>query len=188
MNSEDRPIREFSDEEFLKISDLAQLFIEKGATEPPPKFVIIAGGVGAGKTTMRRQNFKSGYVNFDFGEIFNAVKKEFGEANPRLSEYATLASTLILSESLAGQKNLVIEIIGDNKAWIETVMNKMKELGYEISLQFIHCDPQKAYQRHVQAVQEDTEYISAYFTQEATLAFFYQQLELGEMPLREETK
>lgn len=188
MDTNDQKITEFNDEEFSKIINLARRFIEKGATEKPPKFVIIAGGVGAGKTTVRRQDFTNGYVNFDFGEIFNAVKKKFGEENSRLSEYATLASNLILSESLSGLKNIVIEIIGENKELIETVMNKMQELGYEISFQFIHCDPQKAYQRHVKAVKEDLEYISSYFTQEATLAFFYQQLELGEMPIGEETK
>ena len=41
----------------------------------------------------------------------------------------------------------------------------------------------EAYKRHLNAVKEDPEYLSAHFTQEATLSFFYQQLELGEMPV-----
>ena len=34
----------------------------------------------------------------------------------------------------------------------------------------------------LKAVEEDKDYLSAYFSQEATLSFFYQQLKFGEMP------
>jgi hypothetical protein len=40
----------------------------------------------------------------------------------------------------------------------------------------------EAGQRHFKAVEEDSNYISAYFSQEPTLAVFYHVLELGEMP------
>jgi len=89
---------------------------------------------------------------------------------------------MILQESIGAKKNIVIEIIGDNEKIIIPVIDKMKEIGYETSLEIIHCDPVEAYKRHLKAVEEDKDYISSYFTQEATLSFFYQQFQLGKMP------
>jgi len=176
-------VAQFSGEEYLKIGEIARPFWEKSISENPPKFVIFMGGVGSGKTTIRRQEYATGYVHFEFGEILNAIKKEFGEDNPKLSSYAAMASDMILRESLEKKKNIVIEIIGENKDLIDPLINKMKEIGYELSLKFIDCDPAEAHERHLNAVKEGPEYLSAHFTQEATLSFFYQQLELGEMPV-----
>lgn len=175
-------VTQFSKEEFIQIGEIAKPFWEKGISEIPPKFIVFMGGVGSGKTTMRRQQFANGYVHFDFGEIYNSIKKEFGEDNPKLSSYAGLASDMILRESIDGKKNIVIEIIGENKEIIETIINKMKDIGYKISGQFINCDPVEAYKRHINAVKEDKDYMSSCFTQDATMSFFYQLLELGEMP------
>lgn len=172
---------QFTEDEFLSISKIANLFLEKGISEQPPKFVVYMGGVGAGKTTIRRNQCANGYVHFEFGEIYNATKKVFGEECERLSSYASLASTLVLQECLKSKKNIVIEIIGENKDVIEPVFTAMKNIGYELSLQFISCDPSEAYARHVNAVKQDPDYLSAHFTQDATLSFFYDQLGLGRM-------
>lgn len=181
MNNNQKTTK-FTGEEYIQIGNVAKPFWECGNSERPPKFVIFTGGVGSGKTTIRKHDYPTGYVHFEFGEIYTALKKEFGEDNPKLSSYSSLASDLILRESLENKKNIVIELIGDNKEIIETLMNKLKDIGYEVSIQFIYCDPVEAYKRHVNAVKEDPEYLSVHFTQEATLSFLYQQLELGEMP------
>lgn len=97
-----------------------------------------------------------------------------------------MASDMILRESLENKKSIVIEIIGDNYDVITPVIDKMKENGYEVSVKGITCDPAEAYKRHLKAVKEDPEYLSAHFTQEATLSFFYQQFELDEMPVSEQ--
>lgn len=172
----------FTGEEYIQIGNVAKPFWECGNSEQPPKFVIFMGGVGVGKTTIRRQEYSTGYVNFEFGEIYNAIKKEFGEDNPKLTSYASMASDMILRESLESKKNIVIEIIGDSYEVITPVIDKMKEIGYEIEIKAINCDLEEAYKRHLNAIKEDPEYLSAHFTQEANLSFFYHQLELGEMP------
>lgn len=182
MDNNEQKVMQFSWDEYMKIIEFAKQFLENGISENPPKFVIFIGGVGSGKTTIRRQKFANGYVNFEFGEIYNATEKEFGEDNARLSDYAALASDMILKESIEGKKNIVVEIIGENKEVIDPVVNKMKDIGYDISIQAIYCDPVEAYERHIKAVKEDKKYLSAHFTQEATLSFFYNQLNLGKMP------
>lgn len=84
------------------------------------------GGVGAGKTTIRRQQFVDGFVHFDFGEIYNAFKKTFGADEPRLLDYVVMAGSMILNESINEKKNIVIEIIGESADLITPVIGSMK--------------------------------------------------------------
>lgn len=182
MNTDQQKVVNFSGEEFIKIGEIAKPFWERGVSDNPPKFVIFMGGVGAGKTTIRREKYAEGYVHFEFGEIYTAIKKAVGESDPKLDSYVALASDLILRESISAKKNIVTEIIGDNAATITPVIDKMKEIGYGISIQGITADIAESRKRHLKAVEEDKDYLSAYFTQEATLSAFYHQLGLGSMP------
>lgn len=180
-NSQQKTVQ-FNGDEFMQIGEIAKPFWENGLSENPPKLVVFMGGVGSGKTTIRKQQFASGYVHFDFGEIYTSIKKNIGEDNPKLTSYTALASDMILRESIENKKNIVIEIIGEREDLITPVINKMKEIGYDVSINAITVDPVEAYKRHLKAVEEDKDYLSAHFTQEATLSSFYHQLGLGEMP------
>lgn len=167
---------ELSRDEFLKVSEVVSMFLERGTSENMPTLVIFMGGVGAGKTTIRRQQFDRGYVHFEFGEIYLAVKKAFGEDNPRLADLATLTSSILLSESMEKKKNIVTEIIGEDPDSLTSLIDKMEAAGYKISLKYIECDVAEAYQRHKKAVEEDPDYISAAHMQEVTFSIFNHQL------------
>src|SRR3989344_7923124 len=92
---------QFSTDEFRIISDVAVSFLQRGVSENPPKFVIFMGGVGVGKTTIRREKYAEGYVHLDFGEIHLALEKTVDKSYPRLAEYALFASEIILRESIS---------------------------------------------------------------------------------------
>lgn len=173
-------------EEFLKISRIIDHFVSNGISSEAPYLVIIMGDIGAGKTTLRRQKYSQGYVNFEFGEICKAVKKEFPEDHPKLFDYSLFTNFMILQESIKSKRNIVVEILGDNKDLIDPVIKKMLEVGYKLSLVCVECDLKKAYERHLKAVKEDKGYASVFFTQEATLSVFYEILGLGDMPATQE--
>lgn len=174
---------EVSGKDYLKIADVAKTILESGVSATPPQLVIFSGGVAAGKTTIRRQKYSQGYVNFDFGEIYIALKKAFSETDSKLlTQYASIASKMILEESLSKKKNIVIEIIGEIDGLIEPVIDAMTKIGYKANLTFIQCDPVEAYKRHLKAASEDPDYISAAFTQEMTVREFYDHFSLGEIP------
>ena len=173
---------QFSTDEFRIISDVAMSFLQRGVSENPPKFVIFMGGVGVGKTTIRREKYAEGYVHLDFGEIHLALEKTIGKSRQRLAEYALFASDIILRESINDKKNIVIEIIGDSYDLIVPVIEKMKDIGYKLDIVGLTGDIAECRQRPLKAVEEDPDYISAHFTQEPTLSVFYSQLELGNMP------
>jgi len=186
MNNNNEEVEQYNGDELSLIYGVAESFLNKGVVGNPPKFVMVVGVVGSGKTTFRRQKFSEGYVNFESGEITAAVEKIFGENNPRLSQYENMIMQIILAASIREKKNIVIEIIGDSADIITPIINKMKEIGYYVSGNKINCNPEVAYQRHLKAVENDKDYLSAYFTQEMTLAAFYDELGLGAMPLVDE--
>lgn len=182
MDDSQLKVAKFSGEEFLLIGEIIKPFWENGVSEDPPKFVMVMGGVGAGKTTIRRQQFGKGYVNFDIGDVYTTLKNAVGKEHPRLPEYVAVAMDMIFKESIEAKKNIVIEIIGDSYEAITPVIDKMREAGYDVSVNGITCDPADAYQRHLKAIKEDPDYISSYFTQEPTLKAFFTHFELGDVP------
>lgn len=167
-----------TDEEVAKLAGIAKPFLEKGVSQNPPQLVILTGGVASGKTTMRRQKFSDGYVQFEYGDVYTTIKKVMDVEEEQLLKFAFFASNLILNESLAAKKNIVTEIIGDNELLVSPIIDEMTKRGYKVSINYVHCDPVVAYERHLKAVKEDKDYWSAHFTQESTLLAFFQQLGL----------
>ena len=166
-------------DEFLRVGEVVEWFVKKGNTQEEPEFVIFMGGVGSGKTTVRQRDFVDGYVHFDYGEIYNAIKDEFGENHPGFSTFVNLACSLVFEESLSKKKNIVIEIIGEEYEPVKSLITKMREAGYTINVQAITCDITEAYKRHLLAVQNDPAYFSAHYSQEPTLMAINHILDKG---------
>jgi len=162
-----------SPEEFSKVKGIIDPLLALGATSDNPQFAILMGGVGSGKTTTRKKDYSDGYVQFDYGEIQIAVQNFFGEDNINISGFTSLACLLLLNEAISQKKNMVIEVIGDDKYPLEPVIDGMIALGYKVTMKFVECDPVEAYKRHLKDVADDMDYISAYYTQGPTLSFFY---------------
>jgi hypothetical protein len=135
---------------------------------------------------VRKDKYGSGYVNLDFGDISTAVKKAFSADNPKIINLAATTFRLALDNAFDEKRNVVIEIIGDNAHLIEILLEGVKKIGYDIHLDFVHCDPVEAYKRHVEAVMEDPDYVSAFYAQDVTLSYLFQHLELGAYPVRTE--
>lgn len=171
-----------SGEEFIKIANAVEPFFKNVGPSNPPQFVLITGGTGAGKTTLRREKFNEDYVNFDFAEISRAIEKSVGEKHPRLIEYSFWGCDIVIKECILEKKNIVVEIIGDNYSQIDILIKKMSEVGYEVNLNTVTCDVADAYQRHIKATNEDKNYMSSYFSDELTLLCLYKYLGLGEVP------
>lgn len=166
-------------DEFLRVGEVVEWFVKKGDTQEEPEFVIFMGGIGSGKTTIRQRDFAEGYVHFDYGEIRNAIKDEFSEDHLGFSTFVNLACTLTFEDALKKKKNMVIEIIGETYEPIESVITKMREVGYKINVQAITCDISEAYERHIRATQDDPNYFSAHYSQEPTLMAINHVLDKG---------
>ena len=159
-------------DEFKKIADVTQPFVEKGIAETPPKFVLFMGGSGAGKTTIRHAQYPNGYVHFEYGEVYVAFEKAVGKSHPDLAPYAMSGSGMIISEALDKKLNIVTEIIGgeETKEAMMAVIDGMRTRGYEIAVIPVVADIAESYRRHLKAVDEDPDYVSAHFSEKITLS------------------
>ena len=132
-----------------------------------PRAVIIMGGVGSGKTTMRKNEFASGYVQIDGSDIFSKIVKE--ESADDLDQYLPTIDEIgqqIMHRAVKERRNLAIEHIGDDASEMESIVDKLNEIGYQVDLRFVDCDTTEAYLRHLKATDSDYHYLSCYFTKD----------------------
>ncbi|OGJ64504.1 hypothetical protein A3C37_01845 [Candidatus Peribacteria bacterium RIFCSPHIGHO2_02_FULL_53_20] len=168
----------FTAKEFLKIAEIAKSFVEKGTADNPPKFVIMTGGPGAGKSTIRKRDYSQGYVHFDPGDIFAEMRKIKDESNVKFNASISFTCELLLRQAIEERKNIVTEVIGDTYEPLKSIMDKMLEIGYTIDVRAVTADVAESYQRHLKAVKEDPGYLSAALTQGTTLSTFSHVLEI----------
>ncbi len=177
-------IVQFSEEEFLNISRVVKSFVDTGVSQETPQFIIVAGGVAAGKTTIRRQKYAQGFINFEFREVILALGigddiDNLKMEKQKAADMAAFASSQILQEAFHTKKNIVIEVIGDLELYMMLVVDGMKKLGYDVQIEYVYADPVEAYKRHLTAVEDDPSYCSAYFTQQGDFECVLKALEMA---------
>ena len=126
-----------------------------------PKFIIVMGSICTGKTTFRKNEFKDGYTHIDAGEIFIQLSQgQYYDFLGHLEEKINQIGLEKMIDSFKNRKNIVIEIIGENK---ETIVNCAKEtikLNYSNELKLMRCELNTALKRNIN---RDINNISAYF-------------------------
>jgi dephospho-CoA kinase len=124
-----------------------------------PEFVLLLGGVAAGKTTIRKQRYSKGYVVLDAGEIFlnlcQGANYEFGKD---LDEVVDVIGYLIALQAMRERRNIVTEMTGGP---CEEMIEAMLSVDYKIDVPYVHCDVETAMQRNSNRVGSD---ISAYYS------------------------
>ena len=128
-----------------------------------PVAVIISGGVCAGKTTIRKQKYSTGYVLIDAAEIFLSLSR--GEYLPfpeALQEPMDLIGRLVARRALSERRNIVTEIIGAEVGPVQQLIDALRSIGYSVQGAVITCDVEEALRRNESRGDDD---ISAYYAE-----------------------
>lgn len=116
----------------------------------PPRFVLLTGGSGSGKTTVRQQRYTPGFVVVDAGEIFFSLcqgkKLQFPDW---LEEPMEMIGRWIARKAMEERRHLVTEIVGAKLETVDTLMDAMQRIGYASELAFVDCDPKSACMRNL---------------------------------------
>lgn len=123
-----------SGEDEYTIRSIADNFLQEGDNGSPPRFAIVTGDIGLGKTNFRWHVFQKGFVYLDYGEVYNLYSNMYLTDNPRWLINAELTCEMILKEGIRQQKNMVIEIIGDKQEEIDSIKTYMTSIGYEVEV------------------------------------------------------
>ncbi len=147
--------------------ELAKYFDDSSiCRDGEPKFALFMGGVGAGKTTVRHQKCGKDYVHLDAAEIFaNFANGKTYEFPTAFEEPLELMGSLMAKQAIKQKRNIAMEVIGNSLEDTRALIDAMKSVEYKVHLANIECDPVESYKRHINAVQTDTDYVSAFHTQ-----------------------
>ena len=132
-------------------------------TDGQPVAVIITGGVAAGKTTIRKEKYSSGYVLIDAADIFLSLSR--GEYLPfpdAFAEPMDLIGRQVARRALTERRNIVTEIIGAEAEPVRQLIDALKSIGYRVEGAVITCDVDEALRRNASRGDDD---ISAFYAE-----------------------
>jgi hypothetical protein len=128
-----------------------------------PTAVILMGGPAAGKTTVRKQKYSSGYVIIDAADIFLSLSRgEFFPFPEAFQEPMDLIGRRVTHRALSERRNIVTEIIGAEVEPAQRLIEALKSIDYKVQLAAITCDIQEAMRRNMSRGDNN---ISAYYAE-----------------------
>ena len=132
-------------------------------TDGEPWLVLLMGGPAAGKTTLRRQKYSTGFVLVDAADIFISLSRggyyDFPEA---FEEPMDLIGRLVASRAIAERRNIVTEVIGSDSGATTELIEAMRSVGYKIDAVGVTCDVEEAMKGNLSRGENN---ISSYFAE-----------------------
>lgn len=140
-------------------------FFEPGSlpADGEPNLILIMGGPATGKTTLRRQQYATGFVLVDATDIFIILSRggyyDFPEA---FEEPMDLIGRLVASRAIAERRNIVTEVIGSDFDATTELIDAMRAIGYKVEAVAVTCDLEEAMKRNLSRGENN---ISSYFAE-----------------------
>jgi predicted kinase len=130
--------------------------------EGQPILVLIMGPVCAGKTTLRRERFRHGYVLVDAAQLFidlGGVNLNFPSM---LEELMETIGVEVARRALAKRMNIVTEIVGAQFEPVRELIDAITSVGYRVEICAVNLDLPSCIERE-RSRQKDN--VSAYFAE-----------------------
>jgi len=127
-----------------------------------PVAVVIAGDICAGKSTLRRTEYASGYVVVDAAEIFlglGGIDKPFPDD---LAEPLDDIGLAVARRAILERRDIVTEIVGSDGETPEALSRALKKAGYRTELIVLACDVEECLRRNRRRGDDN---VSAYYTE-----------------------
>ena len=128
-----------------------------------PTFVLVMGPVAVGKTELRREKYGNGYVVMDAAEIFlDLCNGEYHDFPSIFEEQMNAVGEAVCKRAVAERRNVVCEIVGDDKEMAILMIEALKHIGYLIRIEAVTINSEGSLKRN--SGRGDDE-ISSYYTQ-----------------------
>ena len=115
-----------------------------------PRIVILMGGSAAGKTTLRKRRFATGYVLVDAAEIFLSLSRgEFFPFPDAFDEPMNIIGGLVACRATSERRHIVTELIGADYEPTKALVGAMRAIGYIVSAETVTCDLEEARRRNL---------------------------------------
>ena len=118
-------------------------------TDAQPIAVIISGDIAAGKTTLRRQKYATGYVLIDAVDIFLSLSRgEYFDFPDGLEEPMDRIGRLVAKRAVAERRNIVTEIVGVERGPTLQLIEGLKSVEYRVQGEVITGDVDEELRRN----------------------------------------
>ena len=160
----DEPVNEEKEIQIHVLDEVERFFDDSSLSNGvPPELILLIGSVAVGKTTIRKQQYSTGFVVLDAAEIFlNLSRGEFFPFPKAFQEPMEVIGILVAQRAIAERRHIVIELVGRDIAEVKELIDSMLAIGYRFSIQAVICDLEQAIQRN-QNRGDDA--ISAYYAE-----------------------
>lgn len=138
------------DEEFLR-AEVDRLFDPSSLSNgEKPRITLIAGAVAVGKTSLRREQYATGYVLIDAADIFVSLQGDALLAFPGPLEQAMeRVGKAAATRAIAERRHIVTELICEDQEATEALCRAMNGAGYAIDVAGLTCDFEVALERNL---------------------------------------
>lgn len=105
---------------------------------------------GSGKTSIRKQQFSTGYVLVDAAEIFlNLSRGEFVPFPDAFEQPMDTIGGFVARRAVSERRHIVTELIGADYEPTKELIEAMRTIGYSVAVQAITCDVDEAWRRNL---------------------------------------
>lgn len=128
-----------------------------------PVAVIISGGVATGKTTLRKQQYASGFVLVDAVDVFLSLSRgEYVDFPDGLEEPMDAVGRHVAWRAVSERRNIVTEVVGTDVGPVVELLEALRAVGYRVEGVTVTCDLDEALRRNKARGDDD---ISAYYAE-----------------------
>jgi hypothetical protein len=137
-----------------------------------PECAFVLGRVASGKTTLRKQQFASGYVVIDAGDVFiRMCAGRYLDFPGSLEPLLDPVGYAITNQAISQKRNIVTESCGREEGLLNDTISAMKAIGYRVSAHYVECDLETSLERNESRGDEN---ISSYYAEPYHLAWLLQ--------------
>jgi chloramphenicol 3-O-phosphotransferase len=149
---------------FKASEEVDRLFDESSLSHgQQPRFVLILGPVAGGKTTIRKEEYATGYVLVDSADIFLHMSRDESYPFPEtFREAMEVFGRMVALRAIKERRHIVTEIIGTDSEAFQALIKAMTAIGYKVELVLVRCPLEQAAQRNLN---RGDDAISAYYAE-----------------------
>lgn len=145
-------------------AEVARFFDDSSlASGSDPRFVLLLGGTGSGKSRLRKERYSTGFVLLDAGAIFmNLGGEDYDFDDERFQEPMNQVGLRVAERAITERRNIVTEMTGHLYEDTKSVIDAMLSAGYKVENVFVECDVVKAWDQNLARGNDN---ISSYYAQ-----------------------
>ncbi len=155
-------------QKYIQVKAAQEIFLVAGTASDEPVFVVIAGPIGVGKTTIRHKDYAAGYVNIDAEDANKAIDAFIADPEEQAIYLSVLGEELV-ARAIHERRNIVIEVLMDNVEPIKSIIESMTAIGYKVDIKVIHNTVEKSWENNQNRPKGS---MSALYTQDLTMSWF----------------